>query len=98
MLQEWQQLWDRFLAQPSVTILKETKKGTKEADIRPMIQEISLGKPFEASMSAAQKDLEIHPAGENDPGKPMENLVDASGYPICECLRAAFVISLNSHW
>ena len=81
-LQEWQQLWDRFLAQPSITILKETKKGTKEADIRPMILEISLGKPFEASMSAAQKDLEIHPAGQNDPDRSMENLVDDTGFPV----------------
>ena len=81
-LQEWQQLWDRFLAQPSITILKETKKGTKEADIRPMILEISLGKPFEASMSAAQKDLEIHPAGGNDQDRSMEKLTDASGYPV----------------
>lgn len=81
-LQEWQQLWDRFLAQPSITILKETKKGTKEADIRPMILEISLGKPFEASMCAAQKDLEIHPAGENDQNRSMENLADESGYPV----------------
>ena len=58
----WQQLWDRFLAQPSILIQKETKKGTKEADIRPMIMRIALDAPFELSAESAARDLQIHAA------------------------------------
>ncbi|MCI8335238.1 MAG: DUF2344 domain-containing protein [Lachnospiraceae bacterium] len=39
----WQERFSEFLKQPSIFILKETKKNTRELDIRPLIYEARCG-------------------------------------------------------
>lgn len=38
----WQERWKEFIAQPEIRILKETKKGHQETDIRPWIYDWSV--------------------------------------------------------
>lgn len=39
---DWQSCISHFFAQPSITVLKKTKKSEKEVDIRPMIYDMSV--------------------------------------------------------
>lgn len=38
----WQEKWQEFLSQPEICILKETKKGQQETDIRPWVYDWSV--------------------------------------------------------
>lgn len=38
---DWQDRWQKFLSQPEIRIVKETKKGHQEVDIRPWIYDWS---------------------------------------------------------
>ena len=51
--------WQEFLAQSEILSEKETKKGLKKVDIKPLIYEISPQIPMEASAQAAQRALQI---------------------------------------
>ena len=75
--ENWRNVWESFLNQPSILIERETKNGVRQTEIRPMIYAAKTADAFTLSREAAEKDR----IGQNEdgPGKNVLYLRLAAG-------------------